>query len=91
MCRNIKILYNFDPPTSEDEIHAAALQFVRKVSGFHEPSYVNKQAFNLSVDEISHITRRLLGSLQTQSKPRNREVEATKAHSRAVRRFGSNS
>jgi hypothetical protein len=88
MCRNIKVLYNFDPLATDEEIRAASLQFVRKVSGFHEPSQVNEVAFNKAIDEISAITQRLLSSLKTHAEPRNREVEAAKAHARAIERFG---
>jgi hypothetical protein len=89
MCRNIKSLYNFDPPATDKEVHAAALQFVRKVSGFHEPSTVNKAVFERSIDEIAKATKQLLDSLVTQAHPHNRELEAAKAHSRALQRFGS--
>jgi hypothetical protein len=88
MCRNIKILYNFEPPATDDEIRAAASQYVRKVSGFVRPSAANEQAFDRAVDEIALATRTLLDSLVTTSAPRNREVEAARAHARAVRRFG---
>ena len=89
MCRNIKTLYNFDPPASDDEIHAAALQYVRKISGFARPSAANEAAFNRAVAEVEKASSRLLGSLVTAAAPRNREVEAARAHARAVRRFGS--
>ena len=89
MCRNIKTLYNFDPPATEEEIKAASLQFVRKLSGFHEPSKANETAFNTAVDEVAVIAQRLLNSLTTQAEPHNREVEAAKAHARAIRRFGA--
>jgi len=88
MCRNIKVLFNFDPPATDEEIHDAALQFVRKLSGFHHPSQVNEAAFNKAVDETAAVAKRLLGSLQTQAEPKNREEEAAKAHARAVARFG---
>jgi hypothetical protein len=88
MCRNIKVLYNFEPPATDEEIQAAALQFVRKVSGFTKPSQANEAAFDLAVEEVSASTRRLLDSLVTHSHPRDREVEAAKAHARAVERFG---
>jgi hypothetical protein len=87
MCRNIKSLYNFEPPATEEEIQAAALQFVRKISGFHEPSKVNEKAFDKSVENIAKITQQLLDCLVTQAHSRNRELEAAKARSRAVKRF----
>jgi hypothetical protein len=87
MCRNIKTLYNFEPPVSEDEIHAAALQFVRKVSGFHRPSKANEAAFLAAVDEIAAAARKLLDSLETNAPPKNREEEAAKARLRAAQRF----
>lgn len=89
MCRNIKTLYNFDPPATEAEIHAAALQFVRKLSGFNKPSQTNEAAFYAAVDDIAAISRRLLHSLETNAQPRNREAEAAKAKARAARRFAS--
>ena len=89
MCRNIKTLYNFDPPASDDEIHAAALQYVRKISGFARPSAANDAAFNRAVAEVEKASSRLLGSLVTAASPRNRDVEAARAHARAVRRFGT--
>ncbi len=89
MCRNIKTLYNFEPPATGEEIRVAALQFVKKISGFDTPSAANQKAFNRAVDEVSQATSTLLASLVTTSSPRNREVEAAKAHARAVRRFGS--
>jgi hypothetical protein len=88
MCRSIKTLYNFDPPATNEEIQAAALQFVRKVSGFHEPSNANLKAFNKGVSDVAHITHRLLDSLVTQAHSHNRELEKAKAHTRAVQRFG---
>lgn len=88
MCRNIKVLFNFDPPATDEEIYDAALQFVRKLSGFHHPSQVNEAAFNQAVDETAAAAKRLLSSLQTQAEPKNREAEAAKAHARAVARFG---
>ncbi len=87
MCRNIKTLYNFDPPATEAEIHAAALQFVRKLSGFNKPSQANEAAFYAAVDDIAAVSRRLLHSLETGARPRSREAEATKAKARAARRF----
>jgi hypothetical protein len=89
MCRNIKTLYNFEPPATDDEIHAAALQFVRKIGGFAKPSAANEAAFNRAVAEVAKASSKLLGSLVTTASPRNREVEAARAHARAVRRFGS--
>ncbi|PDT76505.1 DUF2277 domain-containing protein [Bradyrhizobium sp. C9] len=88
MCRNIKTLFNFEPPATEDEIHASALQFVRKLSGFNKPSQANEAAFNLAVTEVSDAARRLLVSLQTTSPARDREVEAEKARERSRLRFG---
>jgi len=89
LCRNIRTLYNFEPPTTDSEIHAAALQFVRKISGFAKPSAANEEAFNRAVDAIAKASSTLLGSLVTAASPRHREVEAAKAHARAARRFGS--
>ncbi len=89
MCRNIKTLYNFEPRATDEEIRAAALQFVRKISGFAVPSAANQKGFNRAVDEIAQVTSTLFASLVTTASPRNREVEAAKAHARAVRRFGS--
>lgn len=89
MCRSIKPLFNFDPPATDEEARAAALQFVRKLSGYHHPSQVNEAAFNKGVDEVTSVARRLLDSLVTEAEPRNREVEAAKAHQRAVKRFGT--
>jgi hypothetical protein len=88
MCRNIKILFNFDPPATDEEIRAAALQYVRKVSGFHEPSQANQVAFDQAIEEVAASTRKLLDSLTTYAHPHDREVEAAKAHARAVKRFG---
>jgi hypothetical protein len=87
MCRNIKTLYNFEPPATDAEIHAAALQYVRKISGFSGPSAANEASFNRAVAEIEKASSRLLGSLVTGASPKNREVEAAKAHARAERRF----
>jgi hypothetical protein len=89
MCRNIKTLFNFDPPATEEEIRAASLQFVRKLSWFHEPSKVNEAAFNEGIKEVTVAAQRLLKSLTTQAEPHNREAEAAKAHARAVQRFGA--
>ena len=88
MCRNIKTLFNFDPPASEDEIHASALQFVRKLSGFNKPSQANQQAFDCAVAEVADAARRLLMSLHTQAPARDREIEAEKAKERSRLRFG---
>ncbi|MDD4859798.1 MAG: DUF2277 domain-containing protein [Dehalococcoidales bacterium] len=89
MCRNIRTLYNFQPPATEDEIRAAASQFVRKISGFVKPSAANEAAFNRAVDEVARASAALLAALVTNSPPRDREVEAARAHARAVRRFGA--
>lgn len=88
MCRNIKPLFNFDPPATDDEIRDAALQFVRKLSGFQQPSQTNREAFDAAIDEISTATRKLMNSLTTAADPRNREVEAAKARARNAQRFG---
>ena len=82
MCRNIKTLFNFEPPATEEEIRASALQFVRKLSGFNKPSKANEQAFSLAVDEVASAARRLLASLVTQAAPRDRQIEAAKARAR---------
>ena len=89
MCRNIRILYNFEPPTTPDEIDAAALQYVRKVSGMNAPSHANEAAFQRAVDEIAAETKRLLDELVTAAPPRDREVEAARRKARAAVRFGS--
>jgi len=89
MCRNIKILFNFDPPVTAEEIRAASLQFVRKISGFNKPSKANEASFMAAVDEIARISSRLLGSLETNAPSRNREEEAAKARARAAERFGT--
>ena len=88
MCRNIRTLFNFDPPASDDEVRAASLQFVRKLSGFTHPSKANEAAFERAIDEVSKIARRLVDSLETNAPPRNREVEAAKAKARAALRYG---
>ncbi len=88
MCRNIRTLFNFDPPATEVEIRNAASQYVRKVSGFNRPSAVNQEAFNMAVDGVFTATASLLGALTASTSPKNREVESAKAHARAVRRFG---
>jgi hypothetical protein len=87
MCRNIKPLFNFEPPATEEEIAASALQYVRKVSGFRQPSQVNQVAFDTAVAEISHITQQLLDNLSTNAAPRSREAEAAKARARNAKRF----
>jgi hypothetical protein len=89
MCRNIKTLFNFEPPVTDEEIHAAALQFVRKVSGFNKPSKANEAAFLAAVDEVAAVSRKLLNSLETNAPPRNREEEAAKAKARATQRFST--
>jgi hypothetical protein len=89
MCRNIKILYNFSPPTTDDEVHAAAVQFVRKVSGMTKPSKANEAAFERAVEEVAAVTSRLLGELVTTAPPRDREVEAEKRRARSAARFGT--
>jgi len=88
MCRNIKTLFNFDPPVTPEEIRAASLQFVRKISGFNKPSKANEAAFLMAVDEIAAVSGRLIRSLETNALPRNREQEATKAKARTAARFG---
>lgn len=88
MCRNIRVLYNFEPPTSSDEVHAAALQYVRKVSGMNKPSQANEEAFNRAVHEVAHVTQHLLADLVTTAPPKDREVEAERRRARAVARFG---
>lgn len=88
MCRNIKTLFNFEPPATSDEVRAASLQFVRKISGFAKPSRSNEAAFNVAVERVAAVARELLASLVTQAEPRNREVEAAKARERGSRRFG---
>jgi hypothetical protein len=87
MCRNIKTLFNFEPPATDEEIRASALQFVRKLSGFSKPSKANEAAFDLAVDEVFLAARRLINSLETSGLPRNREVEAAKARERAAARY----
>ena len=89
MCRNIKPLFNFEPPVGENEIRAASLQFVRKVSGFSKPSKANEAAFEAAVDEIAEVAARLLSSLQTNAPPRSREIEAARARARSAQRFPS--
>jgi hypothetical protein len=89
MCRNIKTLFNFDPPVTPDEIHAASLQFVRKISGFNKPSKANEAAFLAAIDEVAGISARLLHSLETNAPPKNREEEAARAKARGAERFGA--
>ena len=88
MCRNIKPLFNFDPPVTDEEVRAASLQFVRKISGFTKPSKANQPSFQAAVDEIAAVSLRLLGMLETDAAPKNREEEAAKAKARAAQRFG---
>ncbi|MCB9936519.1 MAG: DUF2277 domain-containing protein [Planctomycetes bacterium] len=88
MCRNIRPLFNFEPPATDEEIQAAALQFVRKLSGFNQPSQTNAAAFEQGVQEVAEAARRLIASLTTNAEPRNREVEAAKAKERSRKRFG---
>ena len=87
MCRNIKLLFNFDPPVTADEITAASLQFVRKISGFNKPSKVNEEAFQKAIDEVRAASARLLASLETTAEPKNREEEAAKLKARSALRF----
>jgi hypothetical protein len=89
MCRNIRILFNFEPPVTDEEVRAASLQFVRKITGFNKPSKANEEAFLAAIDEVADVSRRLLRSLQTTAPPRNREEEAAKAKARAAERFGT--
>ena len=89
MCRNIKTLFNFDPPVTAEEVRAASLQFVRKISGFNKPSKANEAAFLAAVDEIAAVSARLLHALDTSAPPKNREEEAAKAKARAAERFGA--
>jgi len=88
MCRNIKTLFNFDPPVTPEEVRAAALQFVRKITGFNHPSKTNEAVFNAAIDEITRASTRLLHALETSAPHRNREAEAAKARLRAIERFG---
>jgi hypothetical protein len=89
MCRNIKTLFNFEPPVTEDEVRAASLQFVRKISGFNKPSKANEAAFENAIDEIASVSMRLMMTLETSAAPRNREEEAAKAKARAAERFSN--
>ena len=88
MCRNIKMLFNFDPPTTPDEVHAASLQFVRKISGFNKPSKANEAAFFSAIEAISNISANLLNSLETTTPPKNRDEEAARLKARSAKRFG---
>jgi hypothetical protein len=89
MCRNIKNLFNFEPPVTAEEVRSASIQFVRKISGFNKPSKANERAFDLAVDAVSAAASRLIDSLETTAPPRNREEEAAKAKARAIERFGA--
>ena len=89
MCRNIRTLFNFDPPVTKDEVHAASLQFVRKISGFNKPSKANERPFLLAVEEIAEVSARFLRKLETNAPPKNRQEEAEKAKARAALRFGT--
>jgi len=89
MCRNIKTLFNFDPPVTPDEVRAASLQFVRKITGFNKPSKANEAAFDSAIDQVAAVSMRLLKSLETAAPPKNREEEAAKARARAAERFGT--
>jgi hypothetical protein len=89
MCRNIRTLHNFEPPATEDEIHASALQYVRKISGFTKPSQVNTEAFERAVAAVTEVSQRLLAELQTGAPPKNREEEAAKARARAAKRYAA--
>jgi hypothetical protein len=89
MCRNIRTLFNFDPPVTPDEVRAASLQFVRKITGFNKPSKANEAAFNSAIDEVAAVSMRLLKSLETSAPPKNREEEAARARARAAERFGT--
>jgi hypothetical protein len=89
MCRNIRTLYNFDPPATEEEVRAAALQYVRKISGFNKPSQANEEAFARAVDAVAHASLHLMSELQTNAPAKNREAEAAKARARAAQRFAA--
>jgi hypothetical protein len=89
MCRNIRQLYNFEPPATDEEVRAAALQYVRKVSGFNKPSQANAEAFERAVDEVAHVSMHLLSALQTSAPPKDREVEAAKAKARSAQRYAA--
>lgn len=87
MCRNIRTLYNFEPPVTEDEIRAASVQFVRKITGFNKPSKTNEAAFNLAVEEVARVSAQLLGSLESNAEPKNRQEEAAKLRAKSALRF----
>jgi hypothetical protein len=89
MCRNIKTLFNFDPPATDEEIRAASVQFVRKLSGFNAPSRANERAFNAAIEEVAAVARRLIDSLETNAPPKNREEETARARARSAERFGT--
>ncbi|WP_042150258.1 DUF2277 domain-containing protein [Paucisalibacillus sp. EB02] len=89
MCRNIRTLFNFDPPATNEEIYAASLQYVRKITGYNKPSKINEEAFNQAINEIAKVTSNLLNSLETSAEPRNREIEAERARIRSAKRFGT--
>ncbi len=89
MCRNIRTLYNFDPPATDEEIRQAAVQFVRKLSGFHQPSKANEAVFSRAIERVARDAKDLLRGLVTDAKPRDRDIEAARAHERAVKRFGT--
>jgi hypothetical protein len=89
MCRNIRTLYNFEPPASDEEVRAAALQYVRKISGFTKPSAANKEAFDRAVEQVAHVSQHLLADLVTNAPPKDREVEAAKAKARAAARYAA--
>jgi hypothetical protein len=89
MCRNIRTLYNFDPPASDEEVRAAALQYVRKISGFTKPSSANKEAFDRAVEQVAHISQHLLADLVTNAPPKDREIEAAKAKARSAARYAA--
>ena len=88
MCRNIKTLFNFEPPATEEEVRAASLQFVRKLSGFNKPSKANEEAFETAIEEVAAVSMKLLESLTTSAEPRDREIEAQRAKERSAQRFG---
>ena len=89
MCRNIRQLYNFEPPATNEEVRAAALQYVRKISGFNKPSQVIQEAFDLAVEQVAHVSQHLLDALQTAAPPKDREVEAAKARARSAQRYAA--
>jgi hypothetical protein len=89
MCRNIKTLFNFEPPATDEEIRAASLQFVRKLSGFNKPSKANEEAFDQAIEDVAHVARTLIDSLVTNAEPRDREIEAERARQRNAERFGT--